>query len=140
MAGDEELERTVRRLAIDHAETRWLALRLDDDAKEIRQELRAMRTEQNARFDSIDRELDEHGRRFDAIGRELNGHGRRFDAIDRELQAHGEQFDSISGRLGDHGLELQEHGGRFDSVDAQLRMLTQLVGQVLERLPGEPHT
>jgi hypothetical protein len=31
MAGDDEIERTVRKLAIDHAETRWLSLRLDDD-------------------------------------------------------------------------------------------------------------
>lgn len=98
MAGDEELERTVRKPAIDHAETRRLALRLDDDAKEIRQELRTMHTEQNARFDAID------------------------------------------GRIHQHGLELQEHRGPFDSVDTQLRTLTQMVGQVLERFPDEPDT
>ena len=91
MAGDEELERRVRKLAIDHAETRWLSLRLDDDVKEVRQELRTMHTELNARLD-------------------------------------------------EHGQELQEHGGRFDSVDAQLRTLTQMVGQVLERLPEEPRS
>jgi uncharacterized protein involved in exopolysaccharide biosynthesis len=82
---DDELARIVRRLAIEHAETRWLALRLDDDVKEIRGELRAVR------------------------------------AVQRE-----------------HTDTLQEHTGRFDSVDAQLRSLTQLVGQVLERLPDEP--
>ncbi len=89
MAEDDDLERRVRKLAVDHAETRWLALRLDDDVKEIRHELRTMRTENNARFDAIDREL-------------------------------------------------QEHRGRFDSVDAVLRSLTQMVGQVLLRLPEEP--
>jgi hypothetical protein len=40
--------------------------------------------------------------------------------------------------LQEHTGILQEHTGRFDSVDAQLRSLTQLVGQVLERLPDEP--
>ncbi|MDQ4119375.1 MAG: hypothetical protein M3235_20810 [Actinomycetota bacterium] len=88
MAEDDDLERRVRKLTVDQAETRWLALRLDDDVKEIRDELRTMRTENNARFDSIDRQL-------------------------------------------------QEHRGRFDSVDSVLRSLTQMVGQVLERLPEE---
>jgi chromosome segregation ATPase len=110
VAEDDDLERRVRKLAVDHAETRWLALRLDDDVKEIRHELRTMRTENNARFDSIDRELEQHDRRLD----------------------------SIDGQLHDHGLQLQEHTGRFDSVDAVLRSLTQMVGQVLERLPEEP--
>ena len=67
MAEDGDLERRVRKLTVDHAETRWLALRLDDDVKEIRDELRTMRTEHNARFDSIDRELQEHRGRFDSV-------------------------------------------------------------------------
>ena len=92
MPEDDELARTVRRLAIEHAETRWLALRLDDDVKEIRGELRAVRAVQREHTDTLQ----------------------------------------------EHTGILQEHTGRFDSVDAQLRSLTQLVGQVLERLPDEP--
>lgn len=48
------------KLSIDHAETRWLALRLDDDVKEIHAELRVMDTrlvEHSARFDSVDMRL-----------------------------------------------------------------------------------
>ncbi|WP_219419271.1 hypothetical protein [Pseudonocardia nigra] len=89
MSEGDEFDRRLRKLAVEHAETRWLALRLDDDVKEVRDELRALRREHTARFESID------------------------------------------GRL-------QEHSARFDSVDNQLRSLTQLVGQVLERLPEEP--
>jgi uncharacterized protein involved in exopolysaccharide biosynthesis len=89
---DDELARIVRRLAIEHAETRWLSLRLDDDVKEIRGELRAVRAVQREHTDTLQ----------------------------------------------EHTGILQEHTGRFDSVDAQLRSLTQLVGQVLERLPDEP--
>lgn len=74
-ADDEDMERRVRKLAVEHAETRWLALRVDDDIKEVRAELRDMNT------------------------------------------------------------TLVTHTGRFDSVDAQLRSLTQLVGDVLRRLP-----
>ncbi|MEV6872588.1 hypothetical protein [Amycolatopsis sp. NPDC051128] len=83
MAADEndDLNRKVRKLAVDHAETRWLALRVDDDVKEIRADLRT---------------------------------------VQRTQQEHTDI--------------LQEHTGRFDSIDAQLRSLTQLVGQVLERL------
>ncbi len=33
MPDEDDLERRVRKLAIEHAETRWLALRLDDDVK-----------------------------------------------------------------------------------------------------------
>lgn len=93
---DDDLERKVRKPAVEHAETRWLALRLDDDVKEIRSELREIRQVQ-----------DEHTARLIAVERELTEHSGRFDALD----------------------------GRFDSVDASLRSLTQLVGQVLERLP-----
>lgn len=79
---NENLSRKVRKLAVDHAETRWLALRVDDDVKELRADLRAVQVTQ------------------------------------------------------------QEHTGRFDSLDLQLRSLTQLVGQVLERLdpPGHGET
>ncbi|RSD20121.1 hypothetical protein [Amycolatopsis eburnea] len=73
---DENLSRKVRKLAVEHAETRWLALRIDDDVKELREDLRTVQRTQ------------------------------------------------------------QEHTGRFDSLDLQLRSLTQLVGQVLERLPA----
>jgi Fe2+ transport system protein B len=85
VAEDVELERRVRKLTVEHAETRWLALRLDDDVKEIRD----VQREHTARFDSIDQEL-------------------------------------------------QEHRGRFDSIEAVLRSLTQMVGQVLQRLPDQP--
>jgi len=56
MPDEDDLERRVRKLAIEHAETRWLALRFD----EIRDELRAVQavqTEHIARFDSIDGQL-----------------------------------------------------------------------------------
>lgn len=75
---DDDLERKVRKLTVEHAETRWLALRLDDDVKEVRDELRAVQSTQT------------------------------------------------------------EHTARFDSIDSQLRSLTQLVGQVLDRLPEDP--
>lgn len=75
---EDDVERRLRKLTVEHAETRWLALRLDDDVKEIRHELRVVQDVQT------------------------------------------------------------EHTARFDSVDGQLRSLTQLVGQVLDRLPEEP--
>jgi hypothetical protein len=37
--------------------------------------------------------------------------------------------------LDQHSAMHMEHTVRFDSVDAQLRSLTQLVGEVLHRLP-----
>ena len=113
MPEDDELARIVRKLAIEHAETRWLALRLDDDVKEIRGELRAVRAVQREHTDT----LQEHT----GILQEHTG----------ILHEHSRQLD-------EHSRLLQEHTGRFDSVDAQLRSLTQLVGQVLERLPDEP--
>ncbi|WP_300008505.1 hypothetical protein [Pseudonocardia sp.] len=103
MAGDDDLERRVRKLAVEHAETRWLALRLDDDVKEVREELRAIRGT-------------------------LAEHTARFDSVEGTLAEHGARFDSVEGTLA-------EHGARFDSVGDQLRSLTQLVGQVLDRLP-----
>jgi chromosome segregation ATPase len=74
MLDDDNLDRRVRKLAVEHAETRWLTLRLDDEVKELRDELRAVRAtqqEHGARFDSIDSQLQEHGARFDSIGAQL---------------------------------------------------------------------
>lgn len=74
MPDEDSLDRRVRKLAVEHAEIRWLTLRLDDDVKELRDELRAVRAtqqEHGARFDSIDGQLQEHGARFDSIGAQL---------------------------------------------------------------------
>lgn len=112
---DDEMARRVRKLVVEHAETRWLALRVDADIQEIRSELRDIREVQRdhtARFAGIERELDEHTAKLDE-------HSGRLDSIDRRLE--------------EHSIKLQEHTGRFDSVDAQLRSLTQMVGQVLHR-------
>nr|WP_042190624.1 hypothetical protein [Kibdelosporangium sp. MJ126-NF4] len=98
MPDDDNLERKMRKLAIEHAETRWLALRVDDDVKELREDLRAVRATQ---------------------------------------KEHTELLREHSTVLQEHTGLLQEHTARFDSVDSQLRSLTQLVGQVLERLPEE---
>jgi chromosome segregation ATPase len=126
MAEDDELERRVRKLTVEHAETRWLALRLDDDVKDIREVLR----EHTTRFDSIDRKLHDHDARFDSIDQALHDHSAQFDSIFRTLHEFNARFDSTD-------LELQEVRGRFASVDAVLRSLHQMVGQVLERLPEE---
>ncbi len=54
----------------------------------------------------------------------------------RQVQdEHTARFVAVERRLDEHGALLAEHTSRFDSVDASLRSLTQLVGQVLERLP-----
>lgn len=96
---DEEQERRLRKLTVEHAETRWLTLRLDDDVKEMRTDLRAVRD----RLDSVDNRLNSVDNRLDAIE-------------DKQV----------------------EHTHRFDSMDGQLRSLTELVGQVLARMPEEP--
>jgi len=85
MPEDDSLDRKVRKLAVEHAETRWLALRLDDDVKELRTDLR-----------------------------------------------------TVQNTLLEQQNILLEHTARFDSVDLQLRSLTQMVGQVLERFHEEP--
>jgi uncharacterized coiled-coil DUF342 family protein len=105
MPDDDELDRRVRRLTVEHLETRWLALRLDDDVKEMRQDIRAIRTTQG-----------EHS---------------------EVLTEHTARFDTIDGQLREHSEVLTEHTARFDSIDGQLRSLTQLVGEALQRLPGE---
>lgn len=48
--------------------------------------------------------------------------------VDRDLA-------EIAATQAEHTEVLTAHTGRFDSVDAQLRSLTQMVGEVLRRLP-----
>ena len=74
MPEDDDLDRRLRKPAVEHAETRWLTLRVDDDVKELREELREVRATQQEhtdRFDSIDDQLQEHGNRFESIGAQL---------------------------------------------------------------------
>jgi division protein CdvB (Snf7/Vps24/ESCRT-III family) len=106
MAEGDNLDRWMRKISVEHAETRWLALRLDDDVKVQHEDLREIKATQ---------------RIHTAI---LNEHS----AILREHSA----------KLDEHSAKLQEHDARFDSVDSQLQSLTQMVGQVLERLPETP--
>lgn len=92
MAGDDELERQVRKPAVQQAETRWLSLRLDDDVKEIRQELRAVRKEHSARFDA-------HDARFDTIDQTLQAHDGRFDSTDAVLRSLHQMVGQVLERL-----------------------------------------
>jgi chromosome segregation ATPase len=74
MPEEDNLDRKVRKLAVDHAETRWLALRLDDDVKELREDLRAVKAtqqEHTERFDSVDGQLQQHTAHFDSINSQL---------------------------------------------------------------------
>lgn len=85
-------------------------------------------------------ELREHpGELFAPLRRfllEFPGHGRAEIRSDlravRDVQSeHTTQLDPLA-------QVLSEHSARFDSVDGQLRSLTQLVAQVLDRLPEDP--
>jgi hypothetical protein len=68
---------------VEHAETRWLALRLDDDVKEIREELRHVRAtqaEHTATLNGHTTLLTEHSTL-------LTEHTARFDSIDAQLRS-----------------------------------------------------
>jgi hypothetical protein len=97
VAEDDELERRVRKLTVEHAETRWLALRLDDDIKEVRE----VQREHTARLDAIDGKLREHDARFDAVDRQLQEHSLRFDSVDAQLRSLTQMVGQVLTRL-DH--------------------------------------
>ena len=127
MPEKDNLDRRMRRLTLEHAETRWLALRLDDDVKVLQGDMRtvqATQREHTARFDRVEATQREHS----TI---LLEHSARFDRVDATQREH-------STTLLEHSATLQEHTARFDSIDSQLRSLTQMVGQALERLPEGP--
>jgi uncharacterized protein involved in exopolysaccharide biosynthesis len=113
MAEGDNLDRWMRKISVEHAETRWLALRLDDDVKVQHEDLREIKATQ---------------RIHTAI---LNEHSAILNGQSAILREH-------SAKLDEHSAKLQEHDARFDSVDSQLQSLTQMVGQVLERLPETP--
>jgi hypothetical protein len=59
--------------------------------------------------------------------------------VDRDLGEIGGTQAEHTERLERVETKLVEHTGRFDSIDAQLRSLTQMVGQALKRLPEPDH-
>jgi chromosome segregation ATPase len=99
---EDELDRKVRKLTVEHAETRWLALRLDDDIKEVRE----VQREHTARLDAIDGKLREHDARFDAIDGRLDEHAgllqehtARFDSVDSVLRSLHQMVGQVLDRL-----------------------------------------
>jgi uncharacterized protein involved in exopolysaccharide biosynthesis len=127
MPDDDELERKFRKLAVEHAETRWLALRLDDDVKEMRQDIRAIRATQG-----------EHTAVLNEHTAVLNEHTAVLNEHTAVLNEHTAVLNEHTVLLNSHSAVLTEHTARFDSIDSQLRSLTQLVGEALHRLPGDP--
>lgn len=119
MPDDVDTAQKVRKLLVDHAETRWLTLRLDTDVQEIRVELRAVRETQALHTDVLASHT--------AILRE---HTTTLAEHSATLAEHTDKLDSLHNKV-------VEHDARFDSIDGQLRSLTQMVGQVLSRLPEQ---
>lgn len=92
---DDGIERRVRKLAVEHAETRWLSLRLDDDVKEVRTELRAVREvqgEHTARFDHADEEIR-------TLSNVQSEHTARFDSVDAQLRSLTQLVGQVLARL-----------------------------------------
>ena len=83
MPDEDELERKVRKLTVEHAETRWLALRLDDDVKEMREELRLIRATQGEHTAV----LNEHTVLLNDHSAKLTEHTARFDSVDAQLRS-----------------------------------------------------
>lgn len=105
----------MRKLVLEHAETRWLALRLDNDVREILDTLRVVQATQGEQT---------------AV---LHVHTAVLNEHTAVLNEHSEL-------LQEHSIKLLEHTARFDSVDMQLRSLTLMVGDVLRRLPEPEET
>jgi chromosome segregation ATPase len=66
--------------------------------------------------------------------------------VDRDLAEigttqveHGRKLDNLTGDVQELKGDMQELKGMHQSTQAEIRSLTQLVGQVLERLPEPPH-
>jgi chromosome segregation ATPase len=92
---DDETARRVRKLVVEHAETRWLALHMDNDIQEIRGELREVRAKQKThdeRFDRIDAQLQEHTEL-------LQAHSGRFDSLDAQMRSLTQMIGKVLDRL-----------------------------------------
>jgi uncharacterized coiled-coil DUF342 family protein len=121
---EDELERRVHKLALEHLETRWLALRLDEDVKEVHEELRVMDTRQlehTARFDSIDAQMRSLTQLVGEAIEKADDANEKVDGLVQTVAGHTSRLDSVDSRL--------------DSVDSRLHSLHQMMGEVLRRLP-----
>ncbi|HEX4222180.1 MAG TPA: hypothetical protein VHZ97_07460 [Pseudonocardiaceae bacterium] len=94
-----ELKKRVSRLRVDEAETRWLALRLDQDIQTVHGDLQSLRGDVGRVADSV-------GQVADA----LVAFGDRFDNLERRFD---ERFDNVDRRFDDVDRVLMEHGGKL---------------------------
>ena len=92
---------------------------------DVLRELRALRAENDTRFDAIDRRFDavdhridalsaENDRRFDAVDRRFDAVDHRIDAVDRRIDAVDRRIDALSA----------ENDTRFDAIDRRIDALS----------------
>ena len=81
---------------------------------DVLRELRALRADNNARFDAVDHRIDalkaDNDIRFDAVDTRFDAVDTRFDAVDTRFDAVDRRFDAV-----DH---------RFDAVDRRIDALS----------------
>jgi hypothetical protein len=97
-----ELKKRVGRLRVDEAETRWLALKLDQDIQTVHGDLKSLRGDVGRVADSV-------GKVADA----LVAFGDRFDNLERRSD---ERFGDLERRFDDVDGVLMEQGGKTDSL------------------------
>jgi len=107
---DDDVERRLRDLERDHDLTRWYTGRVDRDLAQI------------AATQS------EHTRLMGQQIALLQTHSTVLQSHTQKLEKHDERLDSIDAKL-------QEHDAHFESLHGQMRSLTQMMGEVLKRLP-----
>lgn len=108
---DDETERRLRDLERSHDLTRWYTGRVDRDLADIAATQAA------------------HTRLFGDQLALLQAHSTVLASHTRKLEQHDERFDSIDAKQ-------QEHDAHFESLHSEMRSLTQMVGEVLKRLPA----
>ncbi|WP_028933202.1 hypothetical protein [Pseudonocardia spinosispora] len=108
MPEEDSVERQVRKLVVDHAETRWLTLRVDDDVKELRQETRAIRAIQERQSAILEEHtviLREHSDQLQEHTNQLQEHTARFDSVDAQLRSLTQMVGKVLERLPEEPAE-----------------------------------
>jgi len=117
MADEDDLERRLHQLEHDHRLTRWYTGRIDRDLAEIA-------TTQQEHTELLRGLVGT----ADSMATQLQGLNSSTDSIATRLEGLTGKTDSIEAQLG-------SLAGATDSMALQMRGPTQLVGEVLRRLP-----
>ena len=97
-------------------------------------ELRALRTEMNQRFDQVDQRFDQVDQRFEQVDQRFEQVDQRFEQVDRRFEQVDQRFDQVDRRFEQVDQRFDQVDQRFDDFQTEVAARFDDVQRSIDRL------